>query len=220
MSKLECILIKKKINNMDFLKDISFGVNSNECFGILGTNGSGKSTILSIIAGTNNFDSGNILLNNQKITKKNRHKIGYVPQQPVLIDSITVLDNLNLWKSIYKQKNFDNIPDFLEINEFYKKKVCNLSGGMKKKVSIAIALLNNPEFLILDEAFSALDNKTCDNMIGYLKNKKIGVIYSSHNINEIIELCDKILVLKNGEVSYFTEQKLTSESIPFIYTKF
>lgn len=220
MNKLECISIEKKIKNVDFLKEISFEVNSNECVGILGTNGSGKSTLLSIIAGTNNYDNGNVLLNKEPITTKNRSKIGYVPQQPVLIDSVTVRDNLKLWQSLYKQKNLNNIPTFLDLEKFYKKKPSELSGGMKKKVSIAIALMNDPDFLIMDEAFAALDSKTCEQMMEYLKKKKIGIIYSSHNIQEIIELCDKVLVLKEGKISYVSDKKLSIDDSSYIYSKF
>lgn len=215
---LKCQNIVKKYNKNVFLDRISLEVSSSECLGILGDNGSGKSTLMSIIAGILDYDGGEIFIDDVKISKKSRQKIGYVPQQPVLLENISVKDNIKLWESVYNIQN--NIPDFLQIEEFYSKKICDLSGGMKKKVSIAIALMNNPEYLILDEAFSAVDSKTIDNTIGYLKNKKIGILYSSHNINEIIELCDKILVLKNGKISYASNEKIDALGITNIYSKF
>ncbi|MFI3200864.1 MAG: ABC transporter ATP-binding protein [Eubacteriales bacterium] len=217
---LKCKDIQKKYNKEIFLDNISLEVQKGECFGILGDNGSGKSTLMSIIAGVSPFDSGEIIFDNQRICKKSFMKIGYVAQYPTFMENITVHDNLKLWKSIYHVKTFEYVPTFLGIEEMYHKKVCDLSGGMKKKVSLAIALMNNPEFLILDEAFAALDHQTCENMIEYMKKQNMGVLFSSHNIHEIIKLCDKIMVLKRGKESCLLQENINSSCVNEIYSKF
>lgn len=222
MKTFKCRDISNKYNGKDFLKDISFELNQCECLGIIGDNGSGKSTLMSICAGILSPFSGDILLNDDKITRELRAKIGYVPQTPSLIEYLTAHENLKLWQSIFKVKNLDNIPDFLGISDFYNKKVSDLSGGMQKKLSIAISLINQPDFLILDEAFSALDKKTSENMINYLKSQEIGILYSSHSVYEITELCSKVLVLKNGKIVYNSceFEDFSEENIRNIYSKF
>lgn len=220
---LSCCKICKNFNKTKFLHDISIEVSTGKCLGILGNNGSGKSTIMSVFAGLSCADNGEILYNNIKINKEKRLKIGYVAQEPSIIEYLTVKENLKLWLDIYNLKNFDNIPKFLNIDDMLNKKVSKLSGGMKKKVCIAIALMNNPDFLILDEAFSAVDHDTIEKLIEYIKqNRQIGIIYSSHSIYEISKLCTDIIVLKNGEITYKSEniEKFDDEYIKFIYSKF
>ena len=219
--------ISKAFAKQTCLKDISFTLKSGECLGVLGDNGSGKSTLMSILSGMLNADCGDILFNDHLITKDDRQKVGYVPQAPILIEYLTVKDNLKLWHSLYNLKDFKqmllNIPEFLNINQMLHKKVYALSGGMKKKLSIAISLMNDPEFLILDEAFAALDSKTVSDLTTYLNDiKDIGIVYSSHNINEIIEICNRVIVLKDGAVAYCSEgnQNYDSESLTFLYSKF
>lgn len=223
INKLECSNISKKHNRKLFLNDISVSLETGDCLAVLGDNGSGKSTLMSVFAGLTAQDRGSILYNGSKITKKDRLKIGYVPQVPILIDYLTVKDNIELWKSVYKLDNTSNIPDFLEIDDMKNKKISNLSGGMKKKVSIAVALLNAPDFIIFDEAFAALDQKTVTSMLTYLKSKNdIGILYSSHSIYEIAELCNRAMVLKSGKVEYYSNDKMyfDEDNIKYLYSKF
>ncbi len=201
MNLLQCKSLCKVYNDKLTLKDISFEIGKGDIIGILGENGSGKSTLMSIIAGVQNATSGEILVDKKAITRENRLKIGYVPQEPVFLENITALDNIKLWQGIYGIDNYANIPDFLEIQSFSHKKIFALSGGMKKKVAIAISLMNNPEFLILDEAFSALDAKTVNYLIDYLLNRKdIGILFSGHSKHETQQLCNKTLALNNGRL--------------------
>lgn len=208
-----------------FLKGISFTATAGNCLGILGDNGSGKSSLMAILAGVVPAGSGEVLFNGHPITKEQRHYVGYVPQQPVLLDQLTVKDNLALWQSVYHRKGslLEHIPDFLKIEEMLHKKAGLLSGGMRKKVSIAIALMNDPQVLILDEAFAALDAKCVASMEAYIKQAKdMVVIYSSHNILEIAHLCTNVFVLKEGCVSYDTQDSvaMTEESVRFLYSQF
>lgn len=220
-----CKNISKSYKKDFALNDITFSLLQGECLGVVGDNGSGKSTLMSILAGMKTPEDGMVLYNYVEVTKKERKKISYVPQVPILIDYLTVKDNLKLWASVYNIKKLSDIlvPSCLNISEMYNKKISDLSGGMQKKVSIAIALMSKPDFIIMDEAFAALDSKTIMQLMQYLKNEtNMGIIYSSHSIHEIIEICDRIIVIKNGSVSYYSEEKenFDENSVEFIYSKF
>ncbi len=224
---LEAQEICKSWKGQSCLQEISLSIMPGERIGILGDNGSGKSTFMSILAGIDVPDKGCILYKNHPITKIDRKKIAYVPQIPMLMEQLSVRDNLFLWHGIYGLDHFkitlDTIPDFLGISDILKKKINQLSGGMKKKVSIGIALMNAPDFLILDEAFAALDCKTKEQMIQYLNDhKEMGIIYSSHQMDEIVEICKKVMVLREGVVTYQSniEELFTEEKIAFLYSKF
>ncbi len=203
---LKVINLCKDHKNNFSLKDISFTINSGEFVAVLGDNGSGKSTLMSIIAGMNNFDSGQILFDDKAINKASKKFISYVPQEPILIDDLSVKDNLRLWQGIYYIKDFKTllslIPDFLGIDKMLKKKVSTLSGGMKKKLSFAIALINKPRLLILDEPYAALDSHTIDCLNEYLsKLQGVSLLYSSHDVNEVSKLCKRAIIIKDGKIT-------------------
>ncbi|MFI3114788.1 MAG: ATP-binding cassette domain-containing protein [Clostridia bacterium] len=216
MYNLSCNNLSKDFNKTTILSNVSISVSKGECLGILGDNGSGKSTLMSIFAGVLAPTSGQILLNDS--LEFDRKKIAYVPQEPALFENLSVLDNYKIWLSAYNISDL-NIPEFLYTDP--KKKVSKLSGGQKKKISIAIALLNNPDFIIMDEAFASLDAKTVDLLTNYLKNNKnLGVLYSSHNILEIANICDRCIVLKNGQVHYEHTSKINLDNVQSLYEKF
>ena len=195
-----------KINNISFsykkhkvLKDISFEVPDGECVGIIGANGCGKSTLLSILAGSRKQRSGQI----EGISQSD---IGYVPQDNPLIPDLTAYDNLLLWykgsrASLGKELNNDLIK-MLGIDSFLHKQVKRLSGGMKKRVSIAIALLSKPKLLILDEPSAALD-LPCKQDIKYYLREYLStggsVIITTHDEDEL-DLCSHLLVIKDSHL--------------------
>ncbi len=193
----------KKFDKTDFLHDINFSISGKDHLGILGENGSGKSTLMSIIAGVNTFDKGEILYSGQKAA--NKIDIGYVPQEPVLLKGLSVKDNLKLWQGVYNIKYFDEaverIPHFLGVHTFLSKKTEELSGGMKKKVAIAICFLNNPKLVILDEPFAALDEDAIACMNEYLNSlNDVAILYSSHDKGELMKVCQRYIVMKNGKI--------------------
>ncbi len=199
--------LAKKYHKTQVVQGVSFALQQGECLGVLGDNGSGKSTLMSIVAGMQPADGGTLLLDGAPISKQARRRIGYVPQVPILMEALTVRENIALWQSIYQMPVTDalpaSIPDCLDIPTLLPKRVARLSGGMKKKVSIAIALMHQPDYLVLDEACAALDAKTVGGMVQYLKSAtQMGVIYSSHNIQEVAWLCHRVMVLRKGQVSY------------------
>ena len=219
--------LSKSYGTRSFLKDVSLSVRPGSCLGVLGDNGSGKSTLMSILAGMLPADGGAVLYHGTPITRAHRQHVGYVPQVPILMDDLTVDDNLRLWHSVYHRKDFAatlaEIPAFLGIDAMRKKKVGALSGGMKKKVAIAVALMNHPDVLILDEAFAALDAKTVDAMMAHLRSiPSMGMIYSSHNIHEIVTLCDEVVVLHQGEIVHTAHgvQEYDEAMIQTLYKQF
>lgn len=222
-----CTNITKNYSDAFSLHDISLSITKGECLGVIGRNGSGKSTLLSILAGVNDPNSGYVTCNGNPITKQQRLKISYVPQTPILVDYLSVKDNLKLWCGIYNRKLdhtlLQTLPPSLQIDSMYRKKVSSLSGGMQKKISIAIALLNDPDFIIMDEAFAALDTQTISELIFYFKNQTtIGIVYSSHNASEILAVCNRIVCMENGFMTYVSNETETLDEafIRSIYPEF
>lgn len=192
------------------LEDISFSVEKGQCVGVLGANGCGKSTLLSIMAGTKKSNGGSILYNGIDATRNRRaftDYIGYVPQENPLIDELTVYDNLKFWysnsKKDLKKAFLDGVPAMLGLNEVKKVIVNKLSGGMKRRVSIAAALANNPPILILDELSAALDLVCKNELVKYLKYylENGGTIIMTTHEEDEIALCDRILIMKEGRLS-------------------
>lgn len=191
--------IRKSYGKKVVLKDIHLQIDEGQCVGIIGPNGSGKSTLLSLIVGVLEPDKGEVFMEGE---------IGYVPQDNALMEALTVRDNLEFWCAAHKR----SLKDVLQEDEYIKalgiqdmlgEKVKKLSGGMKKRVNIAIALLHNPQYLILDEPCSALDIVYRNEVITYLlalKEAGKTILYTSHSGDEIERLCDKVYVLKEGEI--------------------
>lgn len=191
--------VVKKIKD-GFTLQVSFEIKSGEIIGVIGINGAGKTTLLSVLAGVSKVDSGIITRNG---------KVGYVPQENRLFDRLTVKDNIDFWskanKIKYTSKYFDK--------KMLSKKVEHLSGGNKKLLAIELALIGEPKYLILDEPTSSLDLinqiKILDLMKELRKENK-SIIFSTHNIDEINQ-CDKLLVIKEGKISTYKENKKVND---------
>lgn len=201
--------IRKKYKQY-ILEDINFSVEKGQCVGILGANGCGKSTLLSIMAGTKKCDDGRILYDGFDITKNKSiftKYIGYVPQENPLIEELSVNDNLKFWYSNSKKdlkKDFlEGVPAMLGLDEVKKINVNKLSGGMKRRVSIAAALANDPPILILDELSAALDlicKKEIRQYLTYYLKQNGTIVMTTHEEDEIA-LCNRLLVMKEGKLS-------------------
>jgi len=218
------VSLKYPETNIEALSKIDFKINSGQSLGIIGSVGSGKSTVLELIVRNYDPDSGKILIDNKCLKDHNieviRRDIGYVPQTTFLFSD-----------TIYNNINFGNINSKAEDIQYYSKIACihddimsfpkkyasmlgergiNLSGGQKQRLAIARALIKKPQILILDDSLSALDTETEHNVIKNLKKeiKDITKIIVSHRISTI-EKCDLILVLNSGKViEYGTHKKL------------
>lgn len=215
--------ISKKYGRHQILDNVSLTIHEGECIGIVGANGSGKTTLLSIISGIKKPDKGNILADGMVISDSSgtiSKYISYVPQENPLINELTAMDNLRLWYSGSRhelQNELDNgVLKLLGINEFTGKTVSKLSGGMKKRLSIGIALLEKPSLLIMDEPSAALDlagkYRIKDYMKQYTSKMNGSILVVSHDQNEL-SVCDKLYLLKNGQLNQINSNLNDSELI-------
>ncbi len=191
--------IKKNYGKKQVLKGVDLKIEEGECLGIIGPNGSGKSTLLSIMVGALKPTNGE---------RSIQGKIGYVPQDNALMEELTVKDNLEFWAAAHN-KHINEIlhtayfKEVLGLEDMLKEKVKHLSGGMKKRVNIGIALIDDPQYIVLDEPCSALDIIYKNEVIDYLlelKQKGKTIIYTSHSGDEIERLCDRVCILKEGTI--------------------
>ncbi|MCQ2450915.1 MAG: ABC transporter ATP-binding protein [Clostridia bacterium] len=210
---IDIIGIKKKYGKSTVLKDITFSCSSGECVGILGCNGCGKSTLLNILSGIITSNGGEFLCDGKNLLKdrKSREKLtAYVPQFPPLIEELTAKDNLLLWYSSgeIKASASSGVIKMLGIDKYLKSPVKNMSGGMKKRLSIACAVSNRPKILFLDEPSAALDPICKKTICDYIERfKKFGgiVIIATHDLNEL-SVCDKCYIIKDGRLNAFDDK--------------
>ena len=205
---IEITSIRKSYHKKKILTDVSVTAHEGECIGIVGCNGCGKSTFLSIIAGAVKADGGSLHIEGEDVFKNPRlfsKKIGYVPQENPLIEELSVLDNLKLWycdipDQLKKDLKEDGILTRFGVDQMIKTKVSKLSGGMKKRVSIGCALAKKPPILILDEPGAALDFVLKAQIIAYMKDymKQGGTIFlTSHEQGEL-SVCNRMIYIKDG----------------------
>lgn len=207
---------------IEAVKNISFKVYQNEIFGLLGSNGSGKSTTLRMIATVLAPTSGEIEIaransNHRKI----RNIIGYIPQQDLLYDDLSVYDNIKLFSFSYdfsdeeRKHAIDSTLERLELLDYKKRFVGNLSGGYKKRLSIAIALMHRPKIIIADEITIGLDpdlRKKIWDLLIELK-KESSIIFTTHYLEEAQKLCDRIALMNLGEiVAYGSPEKIMNDT--------
>ncbi|MCR5196843.1 MAG: heme ABC exporter ATP-binding protein CcmA [Pseudobutyrivibrio sp.] len=200
--------INKKYGKHQVLHGVDFAVEPGQIVGILGENGSGKSTLLTILAGLQkpeagffNMDGKNLLKN----TKLRNDLVAYVPQETPLITELTAWDNLRMWYPTNKLKKElkDGFLAMLGIDQFVKVPVNQMSGGMKKRLTIGCAINSNPKLLLLDEPTAALDLVCKERIYTYFEQfKRQGgsLVIATHEVQEI-ELCDQCYILKDGVLS-------------------
>lgn len=189
------------------LEDVSFSIKKGESFALLGANGAGKTTTIKCILGLHAYSSGKVYFNDSEKVLKD--KIGFLPEQPYFYQHLTVHETLNFYSKLF---GFDNnksrevifkVLSKLKLEEFSNRKVRSLSKGQQQRVGIAQAIINDPDFLILDEPFSGLDPLSrveIKNLFRELKSQGKTLLISSHVLSEIEELCDRAIILRNGRV--------------------
>lgn len=201
--------ITKSYGKHNILNKVSLKADKGECIGIIGANGCGKSTLLNILAGVLKYDGGNIFFadNEPFSSQRASELIGYVPQENPLFEKLSALDNLRFWYGEDTEGLMADLehglPSLFGITKYLNKRVENMSGGMKKRLSIACSLAKHQPILILDEPCTALDIPCKEDIRNYLKGYlKDGntVIITSHEEAEI-KLCDTIYFLQNGELT-------------------
>lgn len=211
---LFCVKLLKKINNKYIVNNISLCLNQGKIVGLLGPNGSGKTTIFSMIIGLIRPDDGNIFLNNENITRYPMYKraqkgIGYLPQESSIFRNLSVEENIACVLEMtnltgYEQKRIkEKIIEEFKLKNIRKKCANILSGGERRRTEIARCLAINPNFILLDEPFSGIDPISVEdiqNIIFALKSKGIGILITDHNIQEILSITDSIYFLFEGKI--------------------
>ena len=207
--------ISKSYGHRLVLKKINFELHKSEIFGVLGPNGCGKTTIFNSIMGICRINEGNIFVNNIKVNnlpiheRATKFRIGYIPQNSAVFLGLTCEENIRAIaevkikeKSLQENRTQELLSDF---NLEYLKniKAINLSGGEKKRLCISMALVSNPQILLMDEPFAALDLITIDmikKIIVSLQKKLISVIVTDHNAKDLMNVSDRCIIISNGEV--------------------
>ena len=201
--------IKKNYGKNEAVKGISFNIKEDEILGLLGPNGSGKTTTIGMLLGLLKPTSGEILINSQKL-EGNRieilEQINFISPYIELPKKLTVKQNLTVYGKLYKINNINERIEFLSeklrLEDLLNSITGELSSGQKNRVSLAKALINEPKVLLLDEPTASLDPEVGDFVRSFLedykKEKKISILLASHNMNEVTRLCKSILMMKDG----------------------
>lgn len=194
------------------LNNVSLSIKSQEIFGILGPNGAGKTTLISILCGILKPTSGSFTyqIGNQSLSEKNiKNHIGYVPQDFAFYEELTPIQNLAFFGSMYNlsksqiEKQSSSLLDILGLTDVRNKKISTFSGGMKRRVNLAIGVLHQPKILFLDEPTVGVDVQSKRAIFNFLKEEnKNGttIIYTSHNMKDVEEFCTQIALIDFGNI--------------------
>ncbi len=205
--------LNKQYNKILAVKNINFKINKGSIVGLLGPNGCGKTTTIGMILGLIKPTSGTVFINSQNIENENNRtkvleKVNFISPYVELPKKLTVEENLKVYGKLYGVNNLqDKISDLikqLNLFEFKKRKTGELSSGQKNRVSLAKALINEPEILLLDEPTASLDPDVGDYIRTYIEDfaskKGTTILLASHNMNEVERLCNEVMMMKNGKI--------------------
>ena len=217
MSKQVLLLDKvhKSIKNKEIVKDISFSINAGEVLGFLGPNGAGKSTTLRMIVGLSTPTSGKIMIDGYSITKDHvraMSKVGCIIEGPDMYNYLSGLENLKMLSSMNKNVTKEDISKAIELVGMQNRindKVSTYSLGMNQRLGLAQALIHKPKLLILDEPTNGLDPSGINEFRHIIKDlakkENIAVLISSHLISEVELMCDKVAIIKGGNLLKYSE---------------
>ena len=203
--------LSKNFSSFEAVKEISFSINGSEILGLLGPNGCGKTTTIGMMLGLLKPTSGEVIINGLNV-EKNRinllKKMNFISPYIELPKKLTVKENLMVYGKLYSVNNINNRIDYLtetlRLSEFINKKTGELSSGQKNRVSLAKAVVNDPDILLLDEPTASLDPETGDFVRTFIEKisseKKMSILLASHNMDEVKRLCKSILMMKDGKI--------------------
>lgn len=209
---IEVKKLTKHYKNFKALDNLSFEVKEGEILGLLGPNGSGKSTTINCLLSLLNFDKGSIKILGQEMTPDAydiKSKIGVVFQDVAVFDELTVYENINYFCGLYvsdkktRQQYIDDAIDLVGLKEFERFYPKQLSGGLLRRLNIACGIAHKPSIIILDEPTVAVDPQSRNNIlegIKQLNSDGATIVYTTHYMEEVEILCDRIIILDKGEV--------------------
>ena len=207
---LKCQDVYKKIGKKYILKKISFEVKKGEIVGFIGPNGAGKTTTIKLILGLQKITKGKVEINGYDIKKdfeKAIYRVGAIIENPDVYTYLTGYENLKIAQEYYKNipnQRIDEVVKIVGLKDSIMNKVSKYSLGMRQRLGIAQAILHEPQLLILDEPTNGLDPEGIIEIRNLLKKlvfeENIGILISSHNLSEVENICDKVCIIKSGEI--------------------
>jgi lipopolysaccharide export system ATP-binding protein len=214
MHTLKAVDLKKKIKDLEIVKGMSLEVKSGEVVGLLGPNGAGKTTTFYMICGLVESSGGEVFFDDENLSGMPLHQralkgIGYLPQEASIFKDLTVEENLLISAEVKikdkdaQEKRILELLDMFNIEPIRYRKGVSLSGGERRRVEIARALVNEPKFLLLDEPFAGVDPiavMDIQSVIKQLVSYGIGVLITDHNVRETLDVCDRAYVIKSGSL--------------------
>jgi ABC-2 type transport system ATP-binding protein len=201
--------LNKSFCNRQVLQDLNLQIEPGEIYGLLGANGAGKTTTINIICNLLKADSGEITLSNQPVSEATKKLIGIAPQENLLYKSLSCEENLRFFADIYglnreiREKQIKETLAAVNLLERKKSPVEKLSGGMQRRLNMAVALVHQPKLVILDEPTTGLDIEAryeIWELIKQLKNQGITILLTTHLLDEAERLCQRIGILKQGRI--------------------
>jgi len=214
MSILKAENLKKRYKSRTVVHDVSFSLSSGEVIGLLGPNGAGKTTCFYMVVGLVPLDNGNIYLDDRSLSQLPIHKrahlgLSYLPQEASIFKRLSVEENILAILELHHlnddelQQQLDDLLHDLHISHIRNSPAVSLSGGERRRVEIARALASSPRFILLDEPFAGVDPiavMDIQKVIGFLKERNIGVLITDHNVRETLGICDRAYIISDGKV--------------------
>lgn len=204
--------IVKHFDNIKALDGVSLSIGKGEFFGLLGPNGAGKTTLMNIIVGYTQPDSGIVSFKDKLIEYNDvssKQNIGYVPQEIALYQELTAVQNMQIFGSLYNldkselDKNIDEALDLVKLKDRRKDPVKEFSGGMKRRLNIAVSILHKPSLLLCDEPTVGVDPQSRNaifEMLQELNRQSITIIYTTHHMEEAERLCSRLAIIDYGKI--------------------
>jgi len=198
----------KRYGEIKALDGLSLEIEKGRIFGLLGVNGAGKSTLLSVLNGLTQIDEGEVEifgLDLKKEIRKIKSISSIVPQNLAFYEKLTVKENLEFFSNIQQasKKNFDKAVEINDLEALLDREASTLSGGQKRRLNMAIGLLNDPQIIYFDEPTVGIDPKSRNDILDSIRSYKelgITVVYTSHYMNEIEKICDDVAVIAKGKL--------------------
>jgi lipopolysaccharide export system ATP-binding protein len=214
MTQLVAANLRKAYKNRTVVHDVSLEVGSGEVVGLLGPNGAGKTTCFYMMVGLIAADGGTIHLDDHDLTHLPIHKrarlgLSYLPQEPSIFRKLSVADNVRAVLQLRDygdselEEHLNNLLEDLHVGHLRDASAMSLSGGERRRVEIARALAMKPRFILLDEPFAGVDPLAVldiQKLIRFLKERRIGVLITDHNVRETLGICDRAYIINEGRV--------------------
>jgi len=233
VSTLKAERLKKRYRSRVVVKDVSLEVHSGEVIGLLGPNGAGKTTCFYMMVGLVPTDGGELYLDDQKLTHMPIHRraklgLSYLPQEASIFRRLSVADNVRAILELHNNdpdqinNKLDDLLRDLHIGHLRNNPAISLSGGERRRVEIARALATEPRFILLDEPFAGIDPIAVldiQKIIGFLRERGIGVVITDHNVRETLGICDRAYIINEGTVLAYgkPEEIVYNENVRKVY---